>query len=108
MDIWPILEEELVRYRDVSSSIRKLLMGYERECLGLISQVRNNSFESSQIFFDQLYDIQRKLSTVSYKYEFVLNDKLQDFVYHFDRDDIYSRKFWYQKFCDGMAWPQED
>ncbi|WP_387468164.1 hypothetical protein [Photorhabdus sp. RM323S] len=107
MEIWSILEDELTRYRDLSSSIRQLLMKYEVECSELILEIKGRSFEDSQDIFNHLYDIQKKLATTLYKYEFNLSDRLKEFVYHFDRDDIYSRKYWYQKFKNGLTWPED-
>ncbi|WP_162287093.1 hypothetical protein [Pantoea stewartii] len=107
MDTWPILEEELIRYRDASLSVKRILDGYESECHSLIIQMKGKSFEDAQSLFESLYDIQGKLATVLYKYNFPLNEVLHNFVYHFDRDDIYSRKHWYQRFKDGMTWPGE-
>lgn len=108
MDSWSILEEQLVAYRGVCLSIRQVLMQYEAECKGLILTIKNKSFEESQSIFDELYDIQKQLSIVVYKYEFDLSDSLRDFVYHFDRDDVYSRKYWYQRFVDGLLWPEDE
>lgn len=108
MDTWPILEEELVRYRDVSLSIKRILGEYEQECQKLIQQMKGKSFDEVQVIFESLYDIQRKLATALYKYNFALNEELSSFVYHFDRDDIHSRKYWYQRFTDGMTWPIEE
>lgn len=107
MEIWPILEEELIRYRELSSSIRQILMKYEMECSELIKDIRGKSFEDSQNIFDKLYEIQHKLSTAKYKYEFDLSERLELFVYHFDRDDLYSRKYWYEKFNDNFTWPED-
>lgn len=107
MEIWPILEDELIRYRELSSSIRQILMKYEAECSELILTIRGKTFEDSQEIFNRLYDIQQKLATAMYKYEFGLSERLKEFVYHFDRDDIYSRKYWYQKFNEGLIWPED-
>jgi uncharacterized protein YukE len=108
MDMWPVLEDELIRYRDVSDSIKRILCAYEKECQTLIQQMKGKSFDDVQIIFESLYNIQGKLATALYKYDFMLNDELRSFVYHFERDDIYSRKYWYQKFNDGMTWPNEE
>jgi len=108
MDMWPVLEEELIRYRDVSLSIKRIMGEYEEECQVLIQQVKGKSFDDVQVFFESLYDIQNKLATATYKYDFLLSDKLKEFVCHFERDDIYSRKYWYQRFKDGIAWPGEE
>lgn len=107
MDAWTLLEENLIQYRDLSLSIKRILDGYESECRNLINQMKGKSFEDVQDLFESLYGIQRKLATALYKYNFPLNEELHSFVYHFDRDDVYSRKHWYQSFKDGMTWPCE-
>ncbi|WP_235895006.1 hypothetical protein [Yersinia rochesterensis] len=107
MDFWPILEDELERYRVCVSSIRQYLMKYESLCSELILRIGSKEFDDSQSDFDELFDIQDKLATVKYKYEFQLSKRLQDFVYHMDRDDLYSRKFWHKKFQAGQLWPEE-
>lgn len=107
VEIWSILEDELVRYRDVVSHIQLLLMRYEKDCILLISEISQKTFDDSQCIFDELYSIQEKLSIAMYKYEFSLNERLKNFVYYFDRDDLVSRKYWYKKFRDGLKWPDE-
>lgn len=42
-----------------------------------------------------------------YKYEFKLADKLDEFVYFFERDDCLSREYWYGSFKAGLEWPRE-
>lgn len=108
MDVWFVLEKELINYRNISSSIRGILIQYEKKIRILIDRIKELSFEESQFFFDQLHDIQEKLSSVSYKYEFPLNDKLSSFTYYFDRNDIYSRKYWYIRIHNGMEWPEKE
>lgn len=107
MDFGPILEDELERYRICTSSIRQYLMKYESLCSELILRIGSKEFDNSQSDFDELFDIQDKLATVKYKYEFQLSKRLQDFVYYMDRDDLYSRKFWHKKFQEGQLWPEE-
>ena len=108
MDMWSVLEEELIQYRDVSISIKRILFSYEKECQTLIQQIKGKSFDDVQMLFESLYDIQGKLAIALYKYDFMLSDELRNFIYHFERDDIYSRNYWYQKFNEGMTWPNED
>ncbi|CQD34274.1 hypothetical protein [Yersinia mollaretii] len=107
MDLWPILEDELERYRTCMSSIRQCLIKYENLCAELIVRIASKEFDSCQSDFDELFDIQGKLATAKYKYEFQLSTKLQDFVYYMDRDDLYSRRFWHKKFQEGQTWPKE-
>ncbi|NDJ57624.1 hypothetical protein GWD52_11585 [Enterobacteriaceae bacterium 4M9] len=92
----------------MSTSIKRILDGYEEECHILIQQIKGKNFEESQTFFDSLYNIQEILATALYKYDFTLNESLRGFVYYFGRDDIYSRKHWYQQFNRGMEWPNEE
>ncbi|UXN03328.1 MULTISPECIES: hypothetical protein [unclassified Bartonella] len=39
----------------------------------------------------------------TYPYEFPLNDRLLNLVYHLDRDDLAWRKYWYEKFHSGLT-----
>jgi hypothetical protein len=107
VEIWSILEDELVRYRDVVSHIQLLLMRYEKDCISLIAEISQKTFDDSQCIFDELYNIQEKLAIAMHKYEFNLNERLNNFVYYFDRDDLVSRKYWYKKFSEGLKWPEE-
>lgn len=106
MENWSSLEQELIRYRDLSSSIRIMLSQYEIRSSELIKEIREKRFEDCQIIFDKLHEIHEELSTTYYKYGFNLNSNLYNFMHFFDRDDIYSRKYWYQKINAGMDWPQ--
>ncbi len=108
MDIWSDLQSELERYRSSASIIHQYLRTYEEECKVLIEKISTaSSFEEAQESFDTLHGIQRRLSTARYKFEFPLGEKLQDFTYCLDRDDMYSRKYWYEKFKAGLTWPTE-
>ena len=108
MDIWSDLENELESYRVSVSIIKQYLYVYEEECGYLIERISSCScFEEAVEYIDALYEVQCKLATVKYKFEFPLNSKLQEFVYCLDRDDIYSRKYWYEEFRKGLKWPVE-
>ena len=100
-------ETMLVNYRDISQSIRLVLYSYEREIIHLSTEIANVDFEHTDNLFDKLYEIQNYLAIAFYKYEFQINEKLKGFVYHFDRDDSYSRKYWYQKFLESTEWFNE-
>jgi hypothetical protein len=102
---WSILEGELINYRDVSISIQRKLYLYESEIRNQIMMIKALGFDESMAIFDRLFEIQQLLSTAQYKYEFPLSDDLRDFTYYFDRDDIFVRKYWYQKFNLGIEWP---
>lgn len=106
MDNWDDLQPELERYRSSASSIRRYLETCEVKCRDLIKNISIcPSFEGAQESFDTLHDLQRRLSVVKYKFEFPIDGSLADLIYHLDRDDIYSRKYWYAKFRGGVSWP---
>jgi hypothetical protein len=108
MDIWDDLQRELERYRSSISIIRQYLKVYEEKAGILIEKISAcSSFEEAQESFDNLHEIQCRLSTINYKFEFPLGDRLQDFTYHLDRNDIYSRKYWYEEFRKGLRWPED-
>lgn len=108
MSDWDEFKCELERYRDVSSSIHRRLRSYEKRCDVLIEEIsRAPSYDEASMKFDVLHEVQRELSTVRYRFEFPLSDELSDFVYHMDRDDGYSRRYWYERFRAGERWPVE-
>jgi hypothetical protein len=107
MDIWNDLEKELESYRNISLIIRQYILKYKFRCEALIVEIGGVTYDDSQVKFDELFQIQQRLATVLYKYDFHLDDKIQEFVYHLERDDQYSRLFWYNKFKDGLLWPEE-
>lgn len=107
MDIWPVLKEELEKYCDAVLSIKRLVTLYEKRCEELILSIANTEFSDADVLFDELFDIQDKLATMLYKYEYVPDKKIKDFIYYLDRDDIYSRNYWFKKFKEGLCWPDE-
>lgn len=108
MEIWEILQEELKRYRSSVLSVRHCMYAYEEKCTMLIKEISSRPFNQVQVFFDELYEIQDALACVKYKYEFKLPDKLDEFVYCFERDDSCSREHWYKKFRGGLEWPHDE
>lgn len=100
--------EQLECYRDIYSNVKKHLNLFEKECDSLIEKISNcSSFRDAQEYFDSLHEIQRNLSLAKYKFEFPLSDRLGDLAYYLDRDDVYSRRHWYEKFKNGLKWPIE-
>ncbi|NWL76727.1 hypothetical protein DM872_07680 [Pseudomonas taiwanensis] len=108
MDIWEILQDELERYKSSTLAVRHCLSAYESKCTELIKEIPCRSFDQAQDCFDALYAIQNKLAVAKYKYEFSLPDRLDIFVYQFERDDISSREYWYGKFKEGQEWPHDE
>ncbi len=104
MEDWSSFEIALIGYRDLARSIRLTLYSYEKKIRSISEQMIKLDFEDSSLLFDRLYEIQNFLATALYKYEFPLNEKLTKFVYEFDRDDEYSRKYCYEKFLEDIEW----
>ena len=102
MKICPQLEENLIKYRDISESIRLQLFSYVNEINKLISEISDGDFNNSSNKFDKIFSIQNEIATAFYKYHFNLPEVLDDFVRDFDRDDEYSRKNWYRIFKQGF------
>ena len=102
METWSQLEENLIKYRDITGLIRLQLLAYMTEINKLIYEISCKEYENTLIEFDRLFFIQNKIATALYKYGFDLPEVLDDFVRNFDRDDDYSRKHWYVRFKDGF------
>lgn len=107
MDNWHTLLEFLEQYRDCSSRISYFMAMYEQECSNIICKMKDRIFEDCKQEFDILFNIQNKLSMAKYKYGYKLNKRLDDFIFHFERDDVYIRKYWYDRFHNGMLWPED-
>ncbi|CAI2092345.1 hypothetical protein UDX32_16435 [Serratia marcescens] len=107
MDVWSDMERELKRYQDSVNLIKQYVIKYNSRCEELIAEIARLTYEESQLKFDEIYNIQEKLAIALYKYEFHLDEHTRDLVYHFERDDKYSRLFWYEKFKNGLSWPAE-
>ncbi|EAA9301096.1 hypothetical protein BHZ80_15310 [Salmonella enterica] len=106
MNIWPEFQRDLERYKDTVLSIKRNIRSYE-ECIeSLIHQIGCSDFESSKALFDELFNIQSELTTMLYKYEYEPEKRIRDLIYLLNRDDFYSRMYWYEKFSDGMKWPE--
>jgi len=103
MSNWKHLEEDLIRFRDISGLIRIQLLAYIEPINNLIKDISQVEFINTSEKFDNLYTIQSQIATVLYKYNFDLPEILDDFVRNFDRDDEYARKYWYEKFKAGYT-----
>jgi hypothetical protein len=106
MDNWPELQRDLEKYRDAVLSIKRYIRLYEERIASLIHLIGCCDFESAQSLFDELFGMQSELATMLYKYEYEPEKRIRDLIYQLDRDDLYSRKYWYEKFSDGLTWPE--
>ncbi|WNH48920.1 hypothetical protein PDM28_00885 [Stenotrophomonas aracearum] len=104
-DLWYGVEHDLDEYRRVSGNIRRALMFCESRAAELIKEIGLSSYEGAGLKFDELRSLLENLSAAKYKFDFPLGDRLEGLVYHMDRDDEYSRRFWHGKFSEGLEWP---
>lgn len=91
------LIELLGKYRNIVDSVNFALSVFESECHENIRLIRNEALCGARKYFDDLHAIQVLLATAKYKFNFMLNDKLDRFVYNFDRYDDCSIEYWYGK-----------
>lgn len=95
----------LENYRQLTQSLNMILQRCELECLDVINCISSCSLEESMKYFDRLHLIQRQLSIAKWKFNYPLWEKIDNFVHNFDRDDEYSRTFWYKKINADVASP---
>ena len=98
MSNWAELEENLIKFRDISELIRIYLYSYVKTINKLIKEISELEYPNTSEKFDILYTIYSQIATALYKYNFNLPKVLNNFVENFDRDDEYARKYWYDKF----------
>lgn len=105
---WDEFEQRLITYRDVTIDLARILDTYELKIKELLQQIQILTYEDSLPIFNQLYEIQAYLATAKFRYDLDLNEALDIFVYHFDRDDKECiSQYWYQKFKQNKdtLWP---
>lgn len=105
---WDEFEQRLIIYRDVTIDLARILDAYELQIKELLQQIQLLTYEDSLPIFNQLYEIQDHLATAKFRYDLELNEALDIFVYHLDRDDKeHISQYWYQKFKKNkdILWP---
>ena len=105
---WDEFEQRLITYRDVTIDLTRILDTYELKIIELLQQIQLLTYEDSLPIFNHLYEIQAYLATAKFRYDLDLNEALDIFVYHFDRDDKECiSQYWYQKFKQNkdILWP---
>ena len=102
-EIIMILLEDLIHrtseFYYLKQQIDILLTSCTMRIKELLALIKQESIESIDNIFIELFKIQRTLSTMKYKYLFEFNDFLDDFIYFFDRQDDYNKSFLYEHFC---------
>lgn len=94
---WDEFEQRLITYRDVTIDLARILDAYELQIKELIQRIQLLTYEDSLPIFNQLYEIQAHLATAKFRYDLDLNEALDIFVYHFDRDDkALISQYWYK------------
>ncbi|SEO77823.1 hypothetical protein [Acinetobacter sp. yr461] len=105
---WNEFEQRLITYRDVTIDLARILDTYELQIKELLQKIQSLNYEDSLPIFNQLYEIQAHLATAKFRYDLDLNEALDIFVYHFDRDDKeLISQYWYQKLKQNkeILWP---
>lgn len=105
MDICLGITDELEEYRRIVDGLRRALIAYEARISEMIASISVLDYDEASARFNELHSIQGILATAKYKFEFPLGERLDDFVYHMDRDDEKSRRYWYGRIVGGMIWP---
>lgn len=107
MDIWLGVDSELEEYRRIVDSLRRTFIASESRISEVIAFIGSVQYEEAAVYFDELHLIQRRIAVAKYKFDFPIETRLEDFVYHMDRDDDFSRRYWHRKFSGGMRWPED-
>lgn len=105
---WNEFKQRLITYRDVTIDLARILDAYELQIKELLQQIQLLTYEDSLPIFNQLYEIQDHLAIAKFRYDLELNEALDIFVYHFDRDDKeHTSQYWYQKLKKNkdILWP---
>jgi len=105
---WDEFEQRLIIYRNATIDLARILDAYELQIKELLQQIQLLTYEDSLPIFNQLYEIQDHLATAKFRYDLDLNEALDIFVYHFDRDDKeLISQYWYQKLKKNkdILWP---
>lgn len=105
--IGKVLLQNLEEYDRALSNIKQCAAAYERKCEALIAEIAEcHSIDGSQKFFDELYEIQWKLSEIVFSRNIDIGSKLKEFTREFDRlHDPYIRDYWFKRFHSGQLWP---
>ena len=106
MEFWDILENELIEFNNLNRQILMKLDNYEHEIKQLLASIKAVDFANSNEIFDRLFFLQGQIATVKYKYNFNINNFLNDFVYFFDRNDEYQRKYLFNHFKNNSTFPK--
>ncbi|MDA3877675.1 MAG: hypothetical protein PF483_11380 [Halothiobacillus sp.] len=103
-----ILSENIELFDRASTGIRQCLPIYEKRCSELIVEIgKCDSVSDAERNFDSLFEIQGRLATLLFKYQFDIGPKLETLTREFDRlYDPYIRKYWFSKFKEGAGWPE--
>lgn len=100
MDLTQTLLEQLEIYRSSLMLTKQCLQAYEKLYVEIIFKIKKCSFDDSQIYFDQLFELQTDISIAYYKYDFPVNAKLKFIIKSFERlDTMEDRAYWYDKLC---------
>lgn len=84
MKNYDVLIQRLDLFNNVKSEIDRILYEYEENIKDIIEDIK---VKDNKDRIHTLFEIQNKLSIISYKYEYHMSEFLSDFIYEFDRQD---------------------
>ncbi|KCV83031.1 hypothetical protein ATO10_05457 [Actibacterium atlanticum] len=107
-DLDEVLSEYVDQLESSKAGIQQCLFAYENRCKVLILEIgQKHSYGESDVKFDELLAIQTTLSKLLFGAGVQIGKKLEALVREFDRlDDPDVRRYWFDKFQDGLTWPE--
>lgn len=102
MEFQKELNKELDKYRSVRELISQYLSYFMRRVSEEIEFIGLKKFDECEKNFDRIFEIQNILATTKYKYDYPLQSDIIEFIYQFERDDEFSRRYWYEKIQSGQ------
>ncbi|MBB3386589.1 MULTISPECIES: hypothetical protein [unclassified Rhizobium] len=97
-----ILDERLANYSEAKTQLRQSFSACEDACDRLLDEIELGTREDSDQKFEELLDLQGRLSRALFMYELDIGPKLTKIVRNFERlHDSQSRDFWFKKIKEG-------
>ena len=88
-----MLIDALDLYVKSKSEIDSVLGFYETEIKNNLDMIGKSGIEKDRKIIENLFKIQNEVSIVIYKYNYPVNELINNFVYEFDRQDNESIDF---------------
>lgn len=96
VDIFESFDGELIAYANSVASLNRIVHSFRYKLEEDFEIIKtSDNFEVAVDSFDSMFRVQRALAVAKYKYKLELGDFILDFIYKFDRDDLFSRRYIY-------------